>query len=109
MRQTVPFRKALRPESFQYPDLGCVQAGQVQEALQIFRHLQDLHMITTAAYWCEVIDALARQRQKGTVSNQLPRQLWRELCDSGLHLDARSYVTGQHRLSGIWCRQRAVG
>lgn len=97
-RQRAPTFKlsATGPVSLSAHNLRSLQAGQTQDALQVFRHCQDLGLLTTGAYWCELIDAFARRaaREKGAVSNQLPFQLWRELCLSGLPLDARGYVTG---------------
>lgn len=73
---------------------SAIQAGQPQQAIQVFRHMQQVQLLPTLSEWCQLIGGLAKQRQKGTCSKQLPWQLWQELQHTGLQLDEIAYSTG---------------
>lgn len=56
--------------------------------------MQQVQLLPTLSEWCQLIGGLAKQRQKGTCSKQLPWQLWQELQHTGLQLDEIAYSTG---------------
>ena len=60
----------------------------------MFRYMQSQHMLLTVSHWCQLIDGMSQQRQKGTRAYELPYTLWVELQQTGLVLDAWSFTTG---------------
>ena len=71
-----------------------MQAGEPYLAVQVFKDLQRSGMRPNCVTYCGVISALCKQRRRGLPSAELAYELWLELQQQGLPLDAAAYRTG---------------
>ena len=62
--------------------------------------MQAAGMTLKVPVWCQVITALSRPARRGQALAEEAHQLWQELQQSGLLLDAKSLVIGQYFASG---------
>jgi len=70
------------------------QAGEPYTALEIFRQIQAAGLIPNFITYCGLISAFGKVRRRGQPSADLAYQLWQELCDLQLPLDAAAFRTG---------------
>ena len=74
-------------------DLLCLQAGQPERALEIFRVMQAIGPLNLPT-WCQMITVLSRPARRGQDLAQQAFQLWQELLQTRLPLDGQSLVVG---------------
>ena len=75
--------------------LLCAQAGEPYTALEIFRQIQTAGLLPNFITYCGLISALGKVRRRGQPSAEIAYQLWQELCQLQLPLDAGAYRTGK--------------
>lgn len=64
--------------------------------MRVFHDIQGAGMRPNPVTYCALISTLGKQRGRGGQAARLAYDLWRELSDSGLPLDAAAFRTGMN-------------